>query len=235
LSVEDARSDGGRSALLLGATGLVGSHCLDLLLRDPDYEAVHVLARREPGPRHPKLHVHLLDFDQLETAAGRFWVQDVICCLGTTIARAGSEQAFRRVDLDYPVRAAQLASEAAVDHFLVVSAMGADPNSRVFYNRVKGEMEEKVSGFPFAAVWVLRPSLLLGERSESRRAERIAAAISRPAAPLMVGPLRKYRPIHAADVARALVTLAKSEGRGGVVESDRIAELARGAQPLGGT
>jgi uncharacterized protein YbjT (DUF2867 family) len=233
LSRESDNGLEGRSVLLLGATGLVGSHCLDLLLRDAGFAEVHVLARREPTAAHPKLHIHLIDFDRMETAAGRFWVQDVICCLGTTIRRAGSEEAFRRVDLEYPVRAAELATEAAVDHFLVVSAMGADPKSRVFYNRVKGEMEEKISRLPFAAVWILRPSLLLGDRPETRPAERFAAALSRPIAPLMIGPLRKYRPIPAADVARALVTLARAEGRGGVVESDRIAELARTGHAAG--
>jgi uncharacterized protein YbjT (DUF2867 family) len=223
--VSDAPA-GGRSALVLGATGLVGSACVDALLADAGYERVRVLTRR-PYPRsHPKLEAHVVDFDRLGESPELFRARDVYCCLGTTIRAAGSQEAFRRVDLDYVVTAARTAAEAGAEQLLVVSALGADPGSRIFYNRVKGEMERAVRALPFRAVWVLRPSLLLGERAEPRRGERIAEAISRPLRPLMLGPLRRWRPIDARSVALAMLRLAGSAGAGGVVESEEIEALA---------
>jgi uncharacterized protein YbjT (DUF2867 family) len=219
----------GRSALLLGPTGLVGSHCLRLLLEDPNYARVRVLVRRPLGQRHPRLETRQVDFERLSDVADLFRVDDVYCGLGTTMARAGSEAAFRRVDHDYPVQAAQLAAAHGAEQYLLVSAVGADPQSRIFYNRVKGETEAAVKRLPFRAVWVLRPSLLMGDREEFRVGERLASAVSRPLAPLLVGRLRRYRPILAADVARAMVRLAHEHGTGGVVESDEIARLAEGA------
>ena len=218
----------GRSALLLGATGLVGSRCLARLLADPAYARVRVLGRRCPADVHPKLECDRIDFDRLEDEPVSFAADDVFCCLGTTMAKAGSEEDFRRVDLEYPVRAAARAAEEGADQFLVVSSLGADPDSRIFYSRVKGEMEAAVKRLPFRAVWILRPSLLLGSRAEARFGERVAAALSRPLAPLLVGPLRRYRPIPADDVAAAMLRLAALDGTGGVVESDGIAALARG-------
>ena len=163
----------GRTALLLGATGLVGGHVLDLLLASPRYSRVRVLGRRRLARTDAKLDSQEIDFDRLARHAELFRVDDVFCCLGTTIAKAGSQEAFRRVDLSYVVEAASLASEAGAEQFLVVSAVGADPDSRVFYNRVKGEMEAGVKRLPFRAVWILRPSLLLGEREEFRLGEKV--------------------------------------------------------------
>ena len=218
-----------RSALLMGATGLVGSHCLDLLLADDRYRRVRVLARRPVGRRHAKLEVHQVDFDRLEEHAKLFAVDDVYCCLGTTMAKAGGEAAFRKVDHDYAVKAAELAAGQGAEQFLLVSAIGADPQSRIFYNRVKGEAEAVVKRLPFRAVWVLRPSLLLGERAELRIGERLASAVSRPLSPLMLGRFRRYRPILGREVAQVMLRLAHQHGTGGIVESDEIAELAADA------
>lgn len=215
-----------RSALILGATGLVGSHCLELLLEDDRYSRVRAPTRRPLGKRHAKLEVCQVDFDALAGDAERFAVDDVYCCLGTTMARAGTEAAFRRVDHDYPVQAAELAVARGAEQFLLISSIGADPQSRIFYNRVKGEAEAAVKRLPFRAVWVLRPSLLVGERAELRIGERLASAVSRPLSPLLLGRFRRYRPIPARDVAVAMVRLAHQHGTGGVVESDEIATLA---------
>lgn len=230
MTADSAPESTGRVALLLGATGLVGAHCLRLLLDDPAYARVRVLVRRAPGQRHPRLETHQTDFDRLEDSADLFEVDDVFCCLGTTMARAGSEAAFRRVDHDYPLRAAELAVARGAEQYLMVSAVGADPQSRIFYNRVKGEAEAAVKRLPFRAVWVLRPSLLLGDRQELRVGERLTSALSRPLVPLLVGRLRRYRPIEAEDVARAMVLLAHEHGTGGVVESEEIARLAATAE-----
>ena len=216
----------GRSALVLGATGLVGGHCLDLLLAAPEYISVRVIARRSLDRIHPKLDERLLDFDKFGERPELFAVDDVFCCLGTTIRKAGGPDAFRKVDVEYPATAAHHAAERGADQFLIVSALGADPDSRIFYNRAKGEMEAEVRRLPLRAVWILRPALLLGEREELRVGERVAEALLRPLGPLMVGPLRRFRPIEARAVATAMVTLALSGGTGGTLESDEIAALS---------
>jgi len=216
-----------RTALLLGATGLVGGHCLNFLLNDESYGRVSVLGRRPLEREHPKLEQHLVDFDRLEDSAELIRAQDVFCCLGTTIRKAGSQEAFRRVDFEYPLQSARIAARQETERFLIVTAIGADPGSRIFYNRVKGEVEEAVRALPFESLVILRPSLLLGEREEMRPGERLAEPAMRALSPLMLGPARKYRPIEARKVAAAMVRLAK-EGRQGVriVESDEIARIA---------
>jgi uncharacterized protein YbjT (DUF2867 family) len=224
---DEARS--GRSALVLGATGLVGGHCVELLLADRAYSSVSVAVRRPLERIGGKLTQHVVDFDRLEEQTALFAVDDVYCCLGTTIRRAGSQEAFLRVDVEYPASAARLALSAGADQFLAVSAVGADPQSRVFYNRAKGEMESRIRRLPFRAVWMIRPSLLLGEREEVRLGEKVAEVVSRPLAPLMLGRLRRYRPVRARDVAAAMIALALSGGMGGIIESEEIPDLARRA------
>jgi uncharacterized protein YbjT (DUF2867 family) len=215
-----------RTALLLGATGLVGGHVLDLLLDDAAYGGVLVLGRRAVPREHPKLRQETVDFDRLRDFSGAVRAQDVFCCLGTTIRAAGSREAFRRVDLDYPRTVAEAAARNGAERFLLVSAMGADASSSVFYNRVKGEAEDAVRTLPFQEVAILRPSLLLGERAEQRPAEALAQRFAPRLSPLLRGPLRKYRPVEAATVARAMVRLAKAGRRGvRIVESDGIQAL----------
>lgn len=216
----------GRSALVLGATGLVGGHCVDLLLESPEYSRVRVLGRRPFGRHHPKLDDVVTDFDRFEENPGLFAVDDIYCCLGTTIGKAGSQEAFRKVDIEYPATAARLGSENGAEQFLVVSAYGADPDSRIFYNRAKGEMEAEVRRAPLRAIWILRPSLLLGSREELRIGERVAEFLLRPISPLLVGPLRRLRPVEARTVAAVMLQLALAEGTGGTLESEEIA--ARG-------
>jgi uncharacterized protein YbjT (DUF2867 family) len=213
----------GRSALVLGATGLVGGLCLELLLADGGWTRVTALVRRPTGRTHPRLAEVVADFDRMEEQADALAVTDVFCCLGSTIAKAGSQAAFYRVDHDYPVAAAKLARERGARRFLLVTALGGNPRSRVFYNRVKGEVERDVAAVGFEGLAILRPSLILGDRAERRPAERLAQALAPLAAPLLLGPLRKYRAIRAQSVAAAMVRLAKEGFRGvRVLESDEV-------------
>jgi len=214
-----------RIALLAGATGLVGHVLLSLLLDDDDVAEVVVLTRRPLATPHPKLQQGLVDFDQLEDFALPA-VDDYYCCLGTTIKRAGSQPAFRQVDLAYPVSIARMALAAGATRCLFVSAMGADARSRVFYNRVKGEAEQAVLEVGVPQTWFFRPSFLTGDRQESRPGERVGILVSRLLSPLLLGPVRKYRPIAADAVAAAMVYAATRDLPAGVIESDRIAELA---------
>jgi uncharacterized protein YbjT (DUF2867 family) len=217
-----------RTALLLGATGLVGGHCLDLLLRDETYERVVTLGRRRIEREDAKLIQHIIDFDNLEEHANLFQAQDVFCCLGTTIKTAGSKEAFRKVDFTYPTEAARIASQNGAEQFLIVTASGANPKSFIFYNCVKGETEETIKKFSFKSVQIFRPSLLLGERKEYRFGERVGEKLLSVFKFLLVGGLRKYRPVQASEVAKAMVRMAKAKPQGvHVYECDRIKEIAR--------
>ena len=203
-----------RTALVAGATGLVGSQVLDLLLADDGWSHVVTIGRRTTSQHHAKLEQRVLDLRQLETASDLPHVDDVFCCLGTTIKQAGSQPAFRLVDHDFVVGLARAGLRAGATQFLLVSAIGADPESRVFYSRVKGETEAAIRGLPYQRIQIFRPSLLLGERPEVRLGERIAT-LGAPLLPaLLFGRLRRYRPIQAATVARAMVGIAKEAPRG---------------------
>jgi uncharacterized protein YbjT (DUF2867 family) len=203
-----------RTALVAGATGLVGSHVLELLLADPHWPRVMTLGRRTTSQQHTKLEQRVLDLGELETVSGLPPVDDVFCCLGTTIKQAGSRPAFRLVDHDYVLGLARAGLRAGATQFLLVSAIGADPDSRVFYSRVKGETEAAMRTLSYRGIQIFRPSLLLGERPEFRLGERIAM-LGAPVLPaLLFGKLRRYRPIHAATVARAMVAIAHEAPRG---------------------
>jgi uncharacterized protein YbjT (DUF2867 family) len=216
-----------RSALLLGATGLVGRNCLDLLLSDPAYGRVLVIARKAAVREDPKLRWFTTDLSELRQCGRLLGVDDVFCCLGSTIRAAGSREAFRNVDFGYVVDAAQAAAENGARQLLLISALGANPKSRVFYSRVKGEAEEAIRELPFRGTQIFRPSLLLGEREQFRLGERIAALALPPLSFLLVGPARKYRPVKASAVAAAMLRVAVAEPSGvNVFESDRIAVLA---------
>ena len=216
-----------RTALLLGATGLVGGHCLDLLLNDSAYGKVVVLGRRLVRTEHAKLEQHVVDFEHPSDFASLMLARDVFSCLGTTIKKAGSKENFRRVDFTYQLGTARLAAEQGARELLLVSALGADARSSIFYNRVKGELEEAVSKLAYEAVNIFRPSLLLGERAEFRLGESVAELPMRYVSFLMVGPLRKYRPVHARAVAAAMLEVSKEQRTGtNIFESDRIRQIA---------
>ncbi|MHC2990428.1 oxidoreductase [Pontibacter sp. HJ8] len=216
-----------RTALIAGASGLVGSHLLQLLLLSNRYSQVISVGRRELPLIHPKLDQQLVDFDDLKRYKSELVADDVFCCLGTTIKKAGSKEAFYKVDHTYVTQLAAITLEKKATQFLVVSAMGADAGSMVFYNKVKGEMERDVQQMGFPALHILRPSLLLGEREEHRTGEELGAKIMKPLAGLMIGPLRRYRPIQAETVAKAMLQAASSDGLGvHIYPSDKIEQLA---------
>jgi uncharacterized protein YbjT (DUF2867 family) len=214
-----------RTALVAGASGLVGGFVLDGLLESPLYQQVCSLGRRPLPKQHPKLTQLTVDFARLEHQALPA-AEDAFCCLGTLIKKAGSQEAFRAVDHDAVLAFAQAARKAGARRFLLVSALGADAGSRIFYNRVKGEAEEHLKAVGFESLVLLRPSLLLGDRTESRPGERVAIVLSRALRPLL-RPLAS-RPIEAHTVARAMLSLARDAGRGErVALSGELQELGK--------
>lgn len=203
-----------RTALIAGSTGLVGCQLLKLLLAAPDYVRVQALGRRAPdtaghGPSGDKLELIQTDFSDLSSLTDRLVADDVFCCLGSTLAAAGSREAFERIDRHYVVALARTAKAAGAQRLLVVSAVGSSLRALSFYSRVKALMERDVSQLGYDVVEILRPSLLLGAREESRPGERAAQRLSLVLAPLMSGPLRKYRPVSANQVAVAMLDLAR--------------------------
>lgn len=199
-----------KKACVLGATGLVGSNLLLLLTNDTYYSAIHVITRRKVHLQARSVFQYIADFNNLETVAHAFSVDDVYCCLGTTMKKAGSKEAFKQVDYDYVVKAARIAHAQGAKQFLVVSAIGAHPHSLFFYNRIKGQMEKDVASIQFDAVHIFRPSLLLGQRDEKRFLEDIAQRCAKPLHYILKGPLKKYAPVEAKHVAASMIQAAKA-------------------------
>lgn len=216
-----------KTALIAGATGLTGNELVKILLDHPAYDKIYVLARRPLDIQHPKLEQIRVHFSRLEDYKDYFQVDEVFCCLGTTIKKAGSQNAFRKVDYDYPTALGALAKSAGAQKFLVISAMGADARSNIFYNRVKGQMEDRLKGLDLPVLHIFRPSLLLGDRPEFRFGEKAASLLAPIFSPLLRGGMAKYKPIEAKQVALAMCAAAQTDISGVAVHpSDEIAEMA---------
>lgn len=210
-----------KKALVIGATGLIGSQLVELLLNSDHYKEVRVLVRKSLNKPHPKLVEVLYNFAQPD--ATQVIGDDVFCCLGTTMKQAGSKEAFYAVDYEYPVQTARFARQNGAKQYLIVSSMGADPKSAIFYNRVKGEVEDTLRSVGFDSLHIFHPSLLLGNREEQRMGEKIGETVMRFFKPLLVGPLQKYRAIDSVKVARAMLACARQEQAGIFVhESDQL-------------
>lgn len=191
--------------MLLGATGLTGGKVLQGLLARKEVSQVVAPVRHRLPTLHDKLAQHEVDFDHLEAYAELFNVDVIVCCLGTTIKKAGSQDQFRKVDLGYPLKAAELGRAHDVRAFILMSAIGASSSSTIFYNRVKGELEDSLRalGYPYLSIY--HPSLLLGDRKEQRTAEALGIKAMPLVNRLLLGPLDKYRGIEAQTVASAMV------------------------------
>ena len=210
------------TALLAGATGLVGGECLRALLASRTYERVIVVTRRELGPagRHRKVQQLIVDFAHLDDHREYLRADHVFCALGTTIAKAGSQAKFREVDYEYPRRLAELARNNESRHFSLVSALGANAGAPFFYSRVKGELEEALRHMGWPSLAIFRPSVIKGDRPESRPLERLAERA------LGLAPAT-WRPVAAADIARAMVRTAGQAPAGvTIIESRNIQAVA---------
>ena len=201
-------------ALLAGASGFVGGYVLEALLAAPDLGRIFAVTRRPLGREHPRLANRIVQFDKLGAQLKGITCQVALCCLGTTRRQAGSQEAFRQVDLDYVLALAAAAKAAQAQRFVVLSSAGADPESRNFYLRTKGEMERALVGVGFAAVDILQPGLLLGWRREMRPLELAAGFLMPVVNPLLMGAREPYRAISARTVAAGMVAAARSGRKG---------------------
>ena len=204
-----------KSAIVVGATGLVGQQLLKKLCEDGRYISVTAIGRNVSVYQHEKLQSVFRSFEQISEADLEI-VDEVFCCLGTTIKKAKSREQFEKVDFEYPMRIASLAKKVGIPHFLVISAMGANEKSAAYYSRVKGKLEIELEKLAFPRLSIIRPSLLLGDRTEFRLGERAGAMVLNLLNPLLVGPLSKVRAISAEQVGEAMVAIALMENKKGI-------------------
>lgn len=210
-----------KTAIVIGATGLVGSEVLNLLLEDDRYQTVKVFHRRSTGIKHPKLEEHIIDFDSIHEWQHLITGDELYSTLGTTIKKAGSQEEQYTVDFTYQYEVAKAAAENGVQKYSLVSSAGADYQSRVFYSRLKGELDEAVKELPFKVITILRPSILDGDRKETRPAEKFGLLMARLFT--KIPGLKKYRPILGKKVAEGMInSLHKCPPGRHIFEMDEI-------------
>lgn len=215
--------DKGLSALILGASGLTGGLVVQHLLNDERYTKLTILGRASCGITHPKLNEIIGDLRQIDQFASHFTVDHVFCCIGTTKKKTPDPTIYHSIDVGIPVSAARIAALKGVRSFAVVSAIGADLKSRFSYNRMKGEMEEGVLKSNIPSIYILRPSIISGNRNEYRFGERFGLVIFKVLGFLLIGKLKKYKAISADSIAQKMIELSNSGKPTEIVESDRIA------------
>jgi uncharacterized protein YbjT (DUF2867 family) len=211
-----------KTAILFGATGLIGGHVLKMLQLDDRYSKIVVFTRSDPETKYDKAEYIKTGLDDLDIYEDKLKGDEVFCCLGTTMKKAGSKEQFRKVDFGYPKKIAEIAEKNKIPGFLVISSIGADAESSNFYLRTKGELEKYLFSLNFRYLVVLRPSLLLGKRSESRLMEDAGKAAASILRPFFLGSLKKYRAIEAEHVAKAMLKFANNIAGRKIFESHQI-------------
>ena len=196
-------------AVLAGASGLIGKQLMYKLLESTFYQKVLILVRKEMPIKHPKIEQLIVNFDQLAKYQEQLIADDFFCCLGTTMKKAGSKEAFYKVDFTYCLELGKIASQNHTKSFNLVSAIGSNPNSGIYYSKVKGEVEKALKELNFTELNIFQPSILIGNRVEFRLGEKIGICIVQSISPLLIGGLRKYKPIHVAQVANAMLNDAQ--------------------------
>lgn len=212
------------TVLLFGPSGLVGNCLFNVLRKDESIKLIKLFTRRKYGSHHLKITEAVIDFENLDSSSTLITGDAIFCCIGTTIKKAGTQEAFRKTDFDLPVKLAAIAAKNKVKCFVVISSLGANANSTNFYLRTKGEMENEVLKSGVEHVYIIRPSLLLGNRKEFRLGEIIGKGVIRLISPMMIGKWKKYKGIEAETVANAMLNIAKAKPQQKIFESDKIIE-----------
>jgi uncharacterized protein YbjT (DUF2867 family) len=214
-------------AVIAGASGLIGNLLLEQLLNQPDYNEVLLLVRKKLSLQHQKLKQLVVDFDCLEDYQNEIKGHALFCCLGTTKSKTPDLSVYRKIDHDYPVQLVKIAVKNSMQQYHLVSALGADKNSSIFYSKLKGETEEDIKSLKLKSIFIYQPSLLVGNRQEKRAAERFAMRLAKWIDPLLIGNLKKYRSINAETVAKAMVNQSLKDDSGiFTYPSDQIKNLA---------
>ncbi|WP_316746979.1 oxidoreductase [Pedobacter gandavensis] len=218
-----------KKAILLGASGLIGSGLLTQLLDSPQYSAVLIVVRKQLDLAHPKLQQLVVDFEKLNDYRSEMTGDVVFCCLGTTKSKTPDPAEYRKIDYLYPLDAAAITQANGAKQYHLISSLGANPDSSIFYSRMKGETERDLQSIPFQSIHIYRPSLLDGERKEHRSAEGFMISVMRVLNPILIGGLRKYRSIKTENVALAMLKVSLKDTEGVFIyPSDRIEEIATG-------
>ena len=215
-----------KTAIILGATGLTGGILLKKLLADKTYSKIKLFSRSSVDVKSDKIEQHLISLFQLENYKEDFTGDVVFCCIGTTAAKTKDSAKYKQIDYGIPVKAAKIAKENTINTFVVMSSMGADVTSNTFYNQTKGEMERDVLKQKIKNTYILRPSLIGGNREEFRLGERIGKGIMSILNPLFIGGLKKYKMIDPEDIATCMQTLVRSNKDQAIFSSDEIVEIA---------
>ena len=215
-----------KTALVIGSTGLIGKELLSILLANPTYNKVVTFVKRDTGIEHTKLTQHITDFSNLESYQNLVIGDDFFCAIGTTIKKAGSPNAFRQVDFEYPRQFANFALQNKVKQFLLISSLNADVKSNNFYLKTKGAIQDYLKNCEFENVAILQPSILLGDRSEFRLGEKVGSLIMQIFSFVFQGNLKKYRAIESKIVAKAMFKIAQKNDIGfNIYQSDAIQEI----------
>ena len=214
-----------KTALVFGSSGLVGGHLLNQLIENDDYNKIKIFVRSEPEINDPKVEIIKTDFNNLENHKEHIKGDDCFFCIGTTKQNSPDKSEYRRVELEVPKQVAQIAKSNLVNSFVFVSSGYADPKSSGDYLKFKGEVEEELKRLNFSKLGIMRPSFLLGDRKEKRVGEKIGIFVFKLLSPLLLGPLKKIKPIHSATVAKAMISSANKNLEKNVFESNEITEL----------
>lgn len=217
-----------KTAIVIGATGLVGNELVKLLLADDQYQKIRVFSRRTTGFENEKLNEHLVDFDKIEKWKKEVKGDVLFSSLGTTIKQAGSKDAQYKVDYTYQFQVAKAAAENGVKQLVLISSLGANPKSSIFYSRIKGELDQAVRELPFKSVFIFRPSALVGNRSKERAGEKMMIKTTKFFSKIFPF-LKKYKPIDATIVAKAMVNVVDQydEKKYSIFNNIELFEIAR--------
>lgn len=217
-----------KTAIILGATGLTGNILLHKLLAADRYRQIKIFTRRPLRFENPKVTEILCDLLDVDSYKENFYGDEIFCCIGTTTKQTPDKELYKKIDFGIPVNAAKLCKQNGIDKFIVMSSMGANANSSIFYSRTKGAMEDAVLEQNIENTYILRPSMIGGNRTEGRGAEKIASILMKILNPLFIGSLRKYRIIDAEIIANAMIALANNKIDQQIILSDHIQELGKG-------
>ena len=214
-----------KTALLFGVSGLVGGHLLNQLIKNNNYSKIKLFVRSVPQISDPKIEIIETDFNNLENHNEDIKGDDCFFCIGTTKQNSPDKNEYQRVELEVPKKIAQIAKSNLVNSFIFVSALYANPKSSGNYVRFKGMVEEELKRLNFPKLALMRPSFLMGDRKEKRVGEKIGIFVFKLLSPLLLGPLKKMRPIHSETVAKAMIRAANENLEKNILESNEIAEL----------